>query len=129
MKANAPVMIHGRAFTDEEVARWCHGVIAHAAVSAYRRRARWQRDLLGHREDVRVTAADGPTVPDNPLATVEWQLVLRAALAPEAACVVHAVYFADCSQREAAARCGMSQATVHRLHRAALRTLREVIVR
>lgn len=115
-------------YTPEQIAQWGRMVIYQVSVSLYRQHRRWTRDELGSMQDIRVSAStQNLRVPGDSYNDVEWHLLLDTVLSNEAACVIEALYFRDQSQRQAAHACGMSQSTVHRIHRRALGTLRRVL--
>ncbi len=115
-------------YTPEQIAQWGRMVIYQASVSLYRQHRRWTRDELGSMQDIRASASTkNLRIPWDSYNDVEWHLLLDTVLSNEAACVIEALYFRDQSQRQAAHACGMSQSTVHRIHRRALATLRRAL--
>ena len=105
---------------------WRH-ILRRSAIDAYRQQQRWKRDVLG----VMIDVAAGDQRPDSSamqaFEAVEWHLLLDQVLDASEVCVVDQLYWQAATQRQAARVCTLSQPTVHRVHREALRKLRRAL--
>lgn len=115
-------------YTPEQWRAWCRRVIARAAIDLYRQQQRWNRDVLGVTTDV----ADGNLQRSDVAAmqafdAVEWHLLFDQVLDGTEACVVDQLYWHTATQRQTARVCALSQPTVHRVHREAMKKLRRAL--
>ncbi|AEJ44368.1 sigma-70 family RNA polymerase sigma factor [Alicyclobacillus acidocaldarius] len=118
------------AYTPEQEIAWIRKIIHNAVIDEYRRWKRWNRELLilnaprDYEEDDELieTIAAQKTSEDN----IELHWLVEQLPARERA-VIRALYFEGLSQREVANRMNLSQKMVSKLHRSALRNLKESI--
>ena len=119
------------AYTPEQIEAWCRLVIQHTAWSLRRKYRRWARDLLvrtaGNDEEWSMAATVDPSS-QVAFHWVEWKIVFSTVLTPKEHCVIDALYQSGRSQRGTARTCGISQASVSRVHRRACEKLREVLI-
>ncbi len=107
---------------------WWRQILRRSAIDGYRQQQRWNRDVLGVTTDV----ADGDLQRPDVAAmqafdAVEWHLLFDQVLDGTEACVVDQLYWHTATQRQTAQVCALSQPTVHRVHREAVKKLRRAL--
>ncbi|WP_304459793.1 sigma-70 family RNA polymerase sigma factor [Alicyclobacillus sendaiensis] len=107
---------------------WIRRIIRSAIVDEYRRRKRWNRELLILNapldDEDNGERIDTIAVPEPPPEHVELRWLIEQ-LPERERTVIWGLYFQGRNQREIARHMSISQMTVSKLHRAAVQRLKE----
>jgi RNA polymerase sigma factor (sigma-70 family) len=112
-------------YTPEQEVAWIRQIIRHVAVHTRRQYTRWGREELllnGSHEDGE-ERMDG--IPDAPSAPLDHDIEGFETLSEPEKTVLYGLYWEGRSQRELSRHMGLAQTTISKIHRQAIRKLKE----